>query len=60
MYETHYSYILMCVEGRLPHHSKFELIRTDETAKEFRENVIKKVEVLRLVDFKQRYKHPNE
>ena len=44
--------------GRLPHHSKYELIRTEEVAKEFKENAVKKVEVLRLADFKQRFKHP--
>eukprot|EP00347_Sterkiella_histriomuscorum_P015578 403356500 len=44
--------------GRQQYHSAFELIRTDETAKEFVENAIKKVEVLRLQDFKQRFKHP--
>lgn len=36
------------------------MIRTDETAKEFKSNVIKKVDVVRLLDFKQRFKHPNE
>ena len=45
--------------GRQPYHSKFELLRTDETLKEFREHVIKKVEVLRLNEFKQRFKHPD-
>ena len=47
------------IEGRKQYHSKFELIRTDETAKEFKSNVIKKVEVVRLLDFKQKFKHPN-
>lgn len=40
--------------GRQPHHSLFELIRTDETLKEFKENIIKKVEVVRLPEFKKR------
>ncbi|CDW83551.1 transcription elongation factor s- [Stylonychia lemnae] len=51
--------LLKIVAGRQQYHSKFELIRTDETAKEFKENIRKKVEVLRLQEFKQRFKHPN-
>ena len=44
----------------MTYHSKFELIRTDETAKEFKENALKKVEVIRLQDFKERFKNPNK
>ncbi len=47
-------------EGRKQYHSKFELIRTDETAKEFKINFIKKVKVLRLLEFKEMFSHPNE
>jgi len=34
--------------GRQPHHSRVELIRTDESSKEYLQNVIRKVEVLRF------------
>ena len=36
------------------------MIRSDETAKEFRENVLKKVDIVRLQDFKAKYKTPAE
>lgn len=32
---------------RKPHHSKYELIRTDDSCKEFLVNIVKKVNVLR-------------
>lgn len=50
----------VAIVKRMPYHSKFELIRTDETTKEFKENVIKHVEVLRLQEFKQRFKLPSD
>jgi hypothetical protein len=43
---------------RQSYHSHFELIRTEETAKEFLSNVIRKVEVLRLQEFKARFENP--
>ena len=36
------------------------MIRTDETSKEFIENVVKKVEVLRLPEFKHKFNSPSD
>ena len=44
--------------GRKPYHSKFELIRTDESSKEFITNVIKQVYVLRQQEFKSKFPQP--
>ena len=38
----------------LSYHSKFEMIRTKETMKEFVENVVRLIKILRLQEFKQR------
>jgi len=43
---------------RKGYHSRFELIRTDETRKEFISNVIKPVHVLRLQEFKSKFPNP--
>ena len=48
----HFAYLFKLPEEvenvtRERHHSKFELIRTDDTGKEFLENIIKQVYVLR-------------
>ena len=40
---------------RKPHHSKYELIRTDEKCKEFTTNVVKQVYVLRQQEFKAKF-----
>ena len=40
---------------RKPHHSKYELIRTDDSCKEFLVNIVKKVNVLRQQDFKSKF-----
>lgn len=40
---------------RKPHHSKFELVKTDEKLKEFEANIVKPVHVLRQQEFKTRY-----
>mmetsp|Transcript_29553 Transcript_29553/g.36662 ORF Transcript_29553/g.36662 Transcript_29553/m.36662 type:complete len:80 (-) Transcript_29553:97-336(-) len=37
----------LALVGHKSHHSKYELIKTDEKLKEFESNVIKKVHVLR-------------
>ncbi len=39
----------------LSHHSKYELIRTEETMKEFVENVVRLIKNLRLREYKQRF-----
>ena len=39
----------------LSYHSKFELIRTEETMKEFVENFVSFIKILRLQEYKQRF-----
>lgn len=39
----------------LYYHSKFELIRTEETTKEFIENIVQLIQILRLQEYKQRF-----
>ena len=41
--------------GRRPHHSTFELIRTDDKCKEFQVNIVKPVNVFRQHDFKAKF-----
>jgi len=42
------------------YHSKFELIRTEETTKEFVENVVQLIQILRLQEYKQRFPTPQQ
>lgn len=37
-------------EGRLCHHSKFELIKTEENDKEFTASIVKKIKVISSID----------
>ena len=47
-------------ERRQPHHSKFELIRTDEVLEERRDSLIKVVDVKKFQDFMKAFKSPRE
>lgn len=42
---------------RRPHHSRFELIKTDDKFKEFEKNIVKQVFVLRQQEFKAKFPH---
>ena len=50
----------LLLEGRQAHHSKFELIRTDDVLEERRDSVIKVVRVLRFQDFMKEFKSTKE
>ncbi len=41
--------------GRLPHHSRLELFRTDETAKEFLQNIVRKIDVIKFSEYIEKY-----
>ena len=52
--------MVLKLEGRQKYHSRFELIRTDESLEELKTNLLKKVKVMRFIDFMDQYKKPLE